>query len=158
VNILRFFLVLALAVWIGGIVFFGAVVAPTVFSVLPTHDLAGNVVTRSLTMLHLTGIVCGVIYIVASLLHSYLLRGSLHVFALHHVAVVAMIILTMVSQYGVGSRMKRLRQDIGVIDNVSVDDPRRVEFNRLHHWSTRLEGCVLVLGLGVLYGTSRRLS
>jgi hypothetical protein len=151
-------MVLALVVWIGGIIFFGAVVAPTVFSVLPTHDLAGNVVTRSLSTLHLMGIVCGVVYIVASLILFYQLRASLDVFALRHVAVVAMIVLTMASQYAVGSRMKRLRQDIGVIDNVSVDDARRVEFNRLHHWSTRLEGCVLLLGLGVLYGTSRRLS
>ena len=87
-----------------------------------------------------------------------MMRGALHPFAPRHLAVVAMIVLTMVAQYGVGSRMKRLRSDIGVIDNVSADDPRRVEFNRLHHWSTRLEGCVLVLGLGVLYSASRRLS
>lgn len=149
---------LALVIWIGGIIFFGAVVAPTVFSVLPTHDLAGNVVTRSLAALHIIGIACGVVYVVASLLYSYLLRGSLQAFALRHLAVVAMIAFTMVSQYGVASKMARLRQDIGVIDNVSVDDPRRVEFNRLHHWSTRLEGCVLLFGVGVLYGTSRRLS
>jgi Domain of unknown function (DUF4149) len=149
---------LALVVWIGGIIFFGAVVAPTVFSVLPTHDLAGNVVTRSLSMLHIIGTVCGVVYIAASLLDSFMLRGSLHAFAPRHLAIVAMIALTMASQYGVAALMKRLRQDIGVIDNISVDDPRRVEFNRLHHWSTRLEGCVLVLGLGVLYSTSRRLS
>jgi len=33
-----------------------------------------------------------------------------------------------------------------------------VEFNRLHVWSTRVEGAVLVFGLGLLYLTARRLS
>jgi len=41
---------------------------------------------------------------------------------------------------------------------VPHDDARRVEFNRLHHWSTRFEGSVLVLGLALLYLTARRLS
>jgi len=39
--------------------------------------------------------------------------------------------------------MNRLRADMGVIDSVSQDDPRRLEFNRLHVWSTRAEGTIL---------------
>jgi len=35
---------------------------------------------------------------------------------------------------------------------------RRVEFNRLHVWSTRLESAVLLLGLAVIFLTSRRIS
>jgi len=45
-----------------------------------------------------------------------------------------------------------------MIDEVPHDDPRRLEFNRLHVWSTRIEGTVLVLGLALLYLTARRLS
>jgi len=44
------------------------------------------------------------------------------------------------------------------IDNVPHDDARRVEFNRLHIWSTRLESAVLLFGLAVIFLTSRRLS
>jgi hypothetical protein len=80
------------------------------------------------------------------------------VFAPRHLAIVLMLALTLVSQYVVAKNMLRLRDSIGVIDNVSNSDPRRMEFNRLHVWSTRLEGCVLILGLGVLWGTARRLS
>jgi hypothetical protein len=158
VNFLKFFMLLSLVLWIGGIVFFGAVVAPTVFTVLPTHDLAGKVVTRSLAHLHLIGIICGVVFLICSALFSYVTKGSAQMLAPRHIAIVAMIALTFIAQDVVGARMNRIKDQIGVIDNVAMTDPQRVEFNRLHIWSTRLEGCVLLLGLGVLYGTARRLS
>lgn len=151
-------MLLALVLWIGGIVYFGAVVAPTVFAVLPTHDLAGKVVTRTLANLHLIGIICGVVFLICSMIVSYVTKGSAQVFAPRHIAIVAMIALTFIAQDVVGKRMNHIKDQIGVIDNVSASDPQRVEFNRLHVWSTRLEGCILLLGVGVLYGASRRLS
>jgi uncharacterized membrane protein len=151
-------MLLALVLWIGGIVYFGAVVAPTVFTVLPTHDLAGKVVTRTLERLHLIGIICGVVFLICSMIVAYVTRGSAQVFAPRHMAIVAMIALTFIAQDVVGAKMNRIKDQIGVIDNVAVNDPQRVEFNRLHVWSTRLEGCILLLGVGVLYGTARRLS
>lgn len=54
--------------------------------------------------------------------------------------------------------MQVLRQQMVMIDEVPQDDARRVEFNRLHIWSTRLEGAVLILGLALLYLTARRLT
>jgi hypothetical protein len=69
-----------------------------------------------------------------------------------------MIILTLVGMFGIASRMLVLRQQMGVIDDVPQDDARRVEFNRLHEWSTRIEGSVLVLGLALLYLTARRMT
>jgi hypothetical protein len=47
-QVRRFLVLLSLVVWIGGIIFFPFGVAPPVFGVLPTHDLAGKVVNRSL--------------------------------------------------------------------------------------------------------------
>jgi hypothetical protein len=158
VNFLKFLMLLALVLWIGGIVYFAAVVAPTVFAVLPTHDLAGKVVTRTLAHLHLIGIVCGAVFLICSMIVSYVTKGSAQVFAPRHIAIVAMIALTFIAQDVVGAKMNHIKDQIGVIDNVSVSDPQRVEFNRLHVWSTRLEGCILLLGVGVLYGTARRLS
>ena len=151
-------MLLSLALWIGGIVYFGAIVAPAVFAVLPTHDLAGKVVTRTLANLHLIGIICGVVFLICSMVYAYFAKGSAQLFAPRHIAVVAMIALTFIAQNAVGAKMNRLKDQMGVIDNVPLTDPHRVEFNRLHVWSTRLEGCILVLGLGVLYSTARRLS
>ncbi|ABF42200.1 hypothetical protein Acid345_3199 [Candidatus Koribacter versatilis Ellin345] len=158
VTFLKFLMLLALVAWIGGIVFFGAVVAPTVFMVLPTHDLAGKVVSRSLWILHYIGIVSGVIYLICSMVLSYRLRGTPEPFALRHLAIVLMLAVTIIGHEAVAKPMLRLRDDMGVIDTVPPNDPRRVEFNRMHVWSTRIEETVLVLGLGVLWGTARRLS
>ncbi len=69
-----------------------------------------------------------------------------------------MIALVLIAQFGISGKMNRLRADMGVIDSVAPDDPRRLEFNRLHVWSTRAEGTILILGLTVLFLTTRRLS
>ena len=99
-----------------------------------------------------------IVFAVTSMIDSRVVNGVAQPFALRNLMVYAMIILTLVSMFGVASRMLELRQQMGVIDDVPQDDARRVEFNRLHHWSTRMETSVLVLGLALLFLTSRRLS
>jgi len=153
-------MLLALVLWLGGLMFFAFVVAPTVFhpGILPTRDLAGNVVNRSLGILNIMGLVCGVVFVIASMIYSKLTAGSAQAFAPSHVLVYLMLILTLIAQFGVAPRMAALRTNMGVIDNLPETDARRIEFNNLHHWSTRLGGSILILGLGVLLLTARRLS
>jgi hypothetical protein len=157
-SIARFFLLLSLVVWVGGIIFFAFVVAPTVFRVLPTHQLAGNVVSRSLGLLHGIGLTCGVVFVVTSMIDSAVVTGSAQPFALRHLLVYLMILLTLVSMFAVGARMEVLKKDMVTIDDVSQDDARRVEFNQLHVWSTRLEGTVLLMGLAVVFLTAKRMT
>lgn len=154
-NFLKFVMLLSLVVWIGGIIFFAAVVAPAVFSVLPTRHLAGQVVSRSLTALHWMGIVSGAVYLVTSLWYSRITAGFAHPFATRNVLVMLMIALTVISVFVISSKMLSLRADIGVVDDVPQNDPRRVEFNALHRWSTRLEIGVLAMGMAVLYLTGK---
>ena len=159
-SFLRFLTLLSLAVWIGGLIFFAFVLAPTVFhpGILPSRQLAGNVVSRSLGILHVMGLCCGVVFAVTSMIDSRVVNGSAQPLAPRHLLVYAMIALTLVSMFVIGSKMLALRTQIAPIDNVPHDDPRRVEFNRLHVWSTRIEGTVLMLGLAVVYLTARRMS
>jgi hypothetical protein len=159
-SFIRYLMLLSLVVWIGGIIFFAFVVAPTVFKpgILPSHQLAGNVVNRSLSMLHGMAIGCGIVFAVTSMINSAVVNGSAQPFALRNLLIYAMIALTLVSMFGVGARMQVLRQQMVMIDEVPQDDARRVEFNWLHIWSTRLEGGVLILGLALLYLTARRLT
>ncbi len=154
-SVVRFFMLLALVVWLGGLIFFAFAVAPTVFKVLPTRHLAGAVVTRSLTILHWMGIVSGVVFLITSMVYSAATRGAAHPLAARHVLMYIMLALTLGSQFGIMRRMAALRSEMGVIDNVAVTDSRRVEFNQLHHWSTRMESGVFVLGIVVLYLTAR---
>lgn len=154
---LRFLTFLSLVVWLGAILFFGAVVAPTLFTVLPSRQLAGAVVTRSLTKLHWIGLGAGIVFAVTSMLYSRFSAGSASPFAARHLIIYAMIALTLLSQFGVAARMETLRAQMGIIDDLPATDARRIEFNRLHHWSTRIEMAVLALGLCVLYLSVRRL-
>ena len=159
-TVIRFLMLLSLVVWVGGIIFFAFVLAPTVFhpGILPSRHLAGAVVSRSLGILHAIGLSCGLVFLVTSMIDSQVITGSVAPFAGRNLLVYVMIVLTLVSMFAISSRMLNLRNDMVFIDNVPHDDPRRVEFNRLHEWSTRLESGVLLLGLAVIFLTSRRLS
>ncbi len=83
-SFVRFLMLLSLVVWIGGIIFFAFVVAPTVFKpgILPSHQLAGNVVNRSLSLLHAMAIVCGVVFAATSMIDRAVASGSPQPFAL----------------------------------------------------------------------------
>jgi uncharacterized membrane protein len=153
---LRAVMLLCLIVWIGGIIFFAFVLAPTVFTVLPTHELAGNVVNSSLTRLHWMGVISGVVFLLCSLIYNRMRDARFRAFSGIHVLMVIMLALTLISQLSIIPRMEALRRDMGVIDNISPADFRRIDFNRLHVWSTDLEGGVLILGIGVVLLTARR--
>ena len=157
-SVLRFFMLLSLVVWIGGIIFFAFVLAPAAFSVLPTRHLAGQLVTRTLAVLHWMGLLSGFLFAVTSMAYARATQGAAHPLAARHVLVYAMLLLTIVSQFGISPRMHALRNSMGEIDNVPSDNPARMQFNALHAWSTRLEGTVLLLGLATLYLTARHLS
>ena len=154
-SFLRFLMLLSLVVWLGGITFFAFVLAPTVFRVLPTHELAGTVVNRTIPVLHWMGVVSGIVFLATSMTYSAMTTGSAQALAPRHILIVVMLVLTLVSMFVVSSRMMALRAEMGPIDAVAHDDPRRVEFNRLHEWSTRLEGSVYLIGLVVLYLTAK---
>ena len=159
-SFIRFLMLLSLVVWIGGIIFFAFILAPTVFhpGILPSRQLAGAIVSRSLGILHGVGLACGVVFLIVSLIDSHIVTGLAAPFTLRNIIVLVMIALTLLSMFAISKPMLALRQHMVFIDDVPRDDPRRVEFNRLHEWSTRLEGAILVLGLAVIFLTARRLS
>ena len=149
-------MLLALIVWIGGIIFFAFVLAPTVFSVLPTTKLAGDVVSAALTKLHWLGLISGIVFLSCSLLYNWQKHGETKLFAASHIFLALMLALTAISQFGITPKMRDIRAEMQAVNNLAGNDPRRVEFDRLHEWSTRLEGGVLLLGLGVVVLTARR--
>ncbi|HZQ23426.1 MAG TPA: DUF4149 domain-containing protein [Terriglobales bacterium] len=157
-SLLRYLMLLSLVTWIGGLIFFSFVVAPSAFAVLPTRHMAGTVVARSLGALHWMGIVSGIVFLISSTLYARVSTGSVHPFTARHFLIVLMLVLTCISQFGISPRMHVLRTSVGEIDNVPVDAPARLQFNSLHVWSTRLEGGVFLLGLVALYLTAQQLS
>ena len=156
-SFLRFLTLLSLIVWLGALIFF-PVVAQTAFSVLPTRHLAGSMVGRSLGILHWMGMISAVVFLGSSLLLSRLSTGEAHPFAPRNVLICLMLLLTLISQFGIIPRMDAIRASMGEIDAAPADLPAQVQFDALHHWSTRIESGVLLFGLVVAYLTARALA
>jgi len=158
-SFLRFLMVLSLVVWLGGVIFLAFVEAPTVFSpgLLPARHLAGSIVGRSLDLLHYMAIVSGIVFLIASMLYNRMSSGTARPLAARHLLIALMLLLTMISQFAISPKMRALRAEVGVMDNLPLDNPQRREFDRLHVWSEKFEEAVLLLGLVALYATAQAL-
>jgi hypothetical protein len=152
-------MLLSLVVWLGGLIFLAFVEAPTAFSpgLLLTRHMAGSIVGRSLDLLHYMAIVSGIVFLIASMLYSQMAVGHARPLAVRHLLILLMLLLTVISQFAISPKMHALRAEVGVIDNVPLDNPVRMEFNRLHVWSEKFEEAVLLLGLVAVYTTAQAL-
>jgi uncharacterized membrane protein len=146
---------LALSLWLGSDVFLSFVVAPGAFHVLASRDQAGAIVGYSLTRMHLGGILCGVMFLLARLLRTRTFSSYRSAPAL---CVVAMIALTAISQYKVSSRMAALRVQMGSIEATERGSALLAEFTRLHGISVALESGVLLAGFSAIYLLIREIS
>ena len=149
---LRSLVLLALIVWLGGEIFFGAVLAPVAFWTLPTAHLAGGMVRAALVVLHRIGLGCGAVLLLLEGLEFVSRAGrERRLAAFRWGLVLGMMVLTAVSDVGVIRPMERDRlQAGGDITSLPRESALRVDFDRRHAWSTRIEGLVVVLGLGVV--------
>jgi uncharacterized membrane protein len=152
-NFLRFIQIFALGTWVGSITYLSFVVAPGVFGTLANRDQAGAVVGLVLGRLHHLGVIAAVLYLVAGLALGRSLKAVLQPAAL---CVILMLALTIVSEQVVTSRLTGLRTEMGSVDTTPRDNPRRVEFDKLHRVSVQLEGATLLIGIAALYLTVRR--
>ena len=154
-NILRFVQIFALGTWVGSIFYFSAAVAPAAFRVLQSQDQAGLLVQFALRRLHTLGVVAGVVFLFASAILAISATGSGKLLLLPAVGVAIMLILTVISQHGVIRRMTDLRRQMVSVAATPPDNPLRMEFDRLHQWSVRIEATVLLIGFGTLFLTVR---
>jgi uncharacterized membrane protein len=150
-NILRFLQVFALGTWVGAIMYLSFVVAPGAFATLASRDQAGAFVGLALGRLHHFGTIAAAIYIVAGFVLTKWPKVSPAMYL-----VAAMMILTAISHYRITPHMADLRHQMVSVDATPRDNPLRAEFDRLHQWSVRIEGSVLLLGIAALYLTVRR--
>jgi hypothetical protein len=131
--------VLLSSLWIGAVVFFGAVVARSAFRVLPTRTLAGELVGDTLPSLFVTGMLLGVVLVLAALPAGEAARAA-------RIALGALTaVLCGVGQFVINARLHRIRSSLSTpIDALAPGDPLRAEFGRLHGMS------VGALGLAML--------
>ena len=139
---------LCLGLWLGSDAFLSFVVAPGAFRVLGNRDTAGVMVGFALGRMHLLGVICGVVFLLARVARTRTFAGFVTPVAL---CVVLMIALTVASQVGVSPRMAALRVQMGSIQATAQDSPLLAEFARLHRISVSLESGVLLAGFAGLF-------
>lgn len=124
---------LLLALWLGAAVFFVGV-AQSAFAVLPTRELAGMVVNRTLLILNISGIIIGVLLFAGSLFGNG--AGKRVLLWLERVLLVLIVAACAVGQFVLGFWLQLTRAQMGKpVDEVAVDDPLRIQFQNLHNYS-----------------------
>jgi hypothetical protein len=143
---------LLLTVWLGGMIFFSLAVAPTLFAVLPTRELAGQVVSSLIGKVEWIGLVCGPLLLLSQLFAWPRRDTEAKSRVLRVVMLGLMTLLVAASRFWVSAKLHALRAQIGgAIDDIPITDPQRVEFNALHGVSVSLMGATLLAGLVVLF-------
>jgi len=150
-TVVRFLQFFTLGIWVGSIIYFGAIVAPAAFTVL-TQDQAGALVGLTLGRLHLLGIVAGILYLLVTAIWG---RSALALLRPAPLLVMVMLVLTFLSQFWVMSTMDALRAQMGSVAAAPPTGELRASFDRLHRISVNLEMAVLIAGLLALFFTSR---
>lgn len=148
---------LAVAVWLGSAVFFSAAVAPSAFAVLQSRELAGALVSRTLTILNVGGFVAGLVLLAGALVGRRFARWYAWIAEMIALAVVAA--ATFVGQFVIAARMGALRAQMGKpIEEVAADDPLRVAFNALHANSVTALSVAMLAAAVALFLIARRIN
>ena len=158
---LRYAAVVALAVWIGGLIALGALVAPSIFGVLDAsgmaggRTLAGTLFGEILRRFHYVAYVCGAV-VLASLAARGVLGPRPRRFSVRLAILAAILAATVYSGLVVSPEVVRMQQSIGAAPStLASEDPRRAAFGRLHATSTALHVVALIGALGLVYGELR---
>jgi hypothetical protein len=156
-NLLRYVAIVALGLWIGGIVALGAVGAPTLFEVLEGRDavqgrdLAGLLFGMIFERFQryawgLGGVVLGTLGVRA------LLGPRPRRFAVRMWATLAMLAVSAGVTLFVTPRINAIRERVpGPVASLPEDDDTRLQFGRLHALSNGLMAVTVLAGIGLIW-------
>jgi Domain of unknown function (DUF4149) len=153
---LRYAAVVALVLWIGGLVAVGAVAAPAVFDVLGARGADGRALAGSVVGVMLQRFDNLVYGCAAVVLLSLAVRGVLgprpRRFAIRVGGLLLMVGAAMYGGLVVAPQIARAQQSIGAAPStLDPADPRRIEFGRLHARSFSVQLVPLLGGLALLF-------
>lgn len=139
---------LLIGLWLGAAVFFSFSVAPGAFGVLRDQQvahysaIAGELVSRNLMIVNLSGLIIGII----ALATSFVGAGAANRFALwaERILLILLTVACAVGQFVIALWLRFVKAEMGKpIDEFAMDDPLRIKFNNLHEYSV----WVLVVGM-----------
>lgn len=159
--LLRYLYVVALVLWVGGLVVAGALVAPSVFGVLQAWNqsqgrvLAGQVFGEVLLRLTWLSYAMGGIMFITLTLHRLL--GARPVKYGIRVGILAlMLMMMMTTGFYLIPQVDAIQAEVsGPVSELLDTDPRRLEFNRLHGLSNILFSITAIGGLALCWWEAR---
>jgi hypothetical protein len=161
-TFINFSRLVLLALWLGAAVFFSVAVAPAAFGVLRSFalpnasELAGSIVTRTLSMINVSGFVVGVFLLVTLFVRRS--TSGRFSFIAEFVCLSVVVLATGIGHWLIAARMRGLRAAMYLpIDQVPVDDARRVAFNALHGYSVNALAIAMIAALIAIVLSARGL-
>lgn len=143
---------LLLGLWLGAAVYFSSVVAPSVFSVLRAFQLpnvgeiAGTVVTKTLSIVNVSGFIISLLLLVSAF--AFGKSSGRRSFFLELASLIVVAVTTGIGHWVIAARMRALRVAMVLpVDQIPIDDSRRVAFNRLHGYSVTALSIAMVAAL-----------
>jgi uncharacterized membrane protein len=133
---------LALTAWVGAVLFFSLVVAPSVFGALPSES-AGAVVAVVFRRYYVWGQVAGLVALLTAAI-AWRAGAPSAAGAAITVMVAVMLGATAYAGWVVQPRVQALRPALHL---PVVEPPVRAEFDRLHRRAVQLNAVVLLLGV-----------
>jgi hypothetical protein len=151
-TLLRIIYLAVLVIWVGGVTCFSLLVAPALFSALPT-TAAGDAAGAIFPGYYAAGAACGLILLAVSVL-LYAETGRQLWWRINTALIAVMLLSTAYAGLVVYPRTVELRPQI----RVEEPPPQlRAEFGRLHGIAVGLNMVVLLCGLGAVGVTAGRL-
>ena len=155
--LLRYIALLALVVWVGGLVALGAIVAPATFDVMAARQVAdgrlvaGAVFGEILRRFFLVSCGAGLL-LLASLTLRRILGPKPRHFGFRAGILLLMLAATLYAGVVVAGRIASLQASMNVApSSLPAADPRRIAFGRLHLISTSLQLVPLLGGLALIF-------
>lgn len=140
--------------WLGAAVFFVAV-AQSAFAVLPSRELAGSVVSRTLLIINISGLIIGLILIASSFLKQQGIK-PLWIWT-ERLLLVVLTVACAVGQFVIGLWLSFVRAQMGKpVDEVPLEDPLRIQFNNLHQYSVWVLAAAMIAALLAFFIISRK--
>jgi len=159
--LLRYLYVVALVLWVGGLISAGALVAPSVFGVLQAWNasegrvLAGQVFGEVLLRLTWLSYAMGVVMIVTLTLHRLLGARPLKYGVRVGIMGVMLAMMLAMGFYIIPQVNAIQAQVSGPVSALAETDARRVEFDKLHGLSNILFSITALGGLALCWWESR---
>jgi len=148
---------LLLGIWLGAAIFFSFAVAPSAFAVLPARELAGAIVTRTIGIVNIGGLLIGLLLLATAFAGRGAAAMKKRAWTVEIFALALLGLATGVGHWIISARMAALRLSMGrPIDEVAQNDPLRLAFNNLHGYSVAAMTTAMLAGLVAFILIARR--